>query len=177
MNGLALRGAPCHAFLLRPRLSTLGRSARLSWRRPSGATVLAGAFFATRFPARDPTQWRALSPAPLTAGVRRKAVVADRVRGQDSWAENCARISTVRPSRKVSFRVARSSPNLCACPSLTRSNRRWYGPVWRQSPVGEPAATAAANFSQNSCEIHHARRRVQPGAEAGGETLKPPALI
>ena len=27
------------------------------------------------------------------------------------------------------FRVARSSPNPCAHPSLTRSNRRWYGPV------------------------------------------------
>src|SRR5260370_10648383 len=31
--------------------------------------------------------------------------------------------------RQRLFRVARSSPNLCARPSLTRSNRRWYGPV------------------------------------------------
>jgi len=50
------------------------------------------------------------------------------------------------------FRVARSSPNPCARPSLTRSNRRWYGPVcpvvwegWRReaSPYPDLAQTAA----------------------------------
>ena len=38
------------AFFLRPRLSGLGRSARLSWLRPSGSDLLPRRLFATRFP-------------------------------------------------------------------------------------------------------------------------------
>ena len=51
-----------------------------------------------------------------------------------SWFTNRA-LAHVRTSggptspTQRQFRVARSSPNLCARPSLTRSNRRWYGPV------------------------------------------------
>ena len=51
-----------------------------------------------------------------------------------SWFTNWA-LAHVRtsggptsPTQRL-FRVARSSPNLCARSSLTRSNRRWYGPV------------------------------------------------
>ena len=53
-----------------------------------------------------------------------------------SWLTNWA-LAHVRTSggptspTQRQFRVARSSPNPCARPSLTRSNRRWYGPVSR----------------------------------------------
>jgi hypothetical protein len=55
------------------------------------------------------------------------------------------------------FRVARSSPNLCARPSLTRSNRRWYGPVcpvvwegWRREASPYPDQLLVfRSFDQN----------------------------
>ena len=51
-----------------------------------------------------------------------------------SWFTNRAMAHVRTPGGPTSptqrlFRVARSSPNLCARSSLTRSNRRWYGPV------------------------------------------------
>jgi hypothetical protein len=86
------------------------------------------------------------------------------------------------------FRVARSSPNLCACPSLTRSNRRWYGPIcpvvwegWRReaSPYPDHAQIATIRRRlarrvirssrlgrQRASGAAVIRQRVQPAASA-----------
>ena len=82
----------------------------------------------------------------------------------------------ISPTQRL-FRVARSSPNLCARPSLTRSNRRRTGPVcpvvlegWRReaSPIpinppmsqpGEPLVISPQQF-----EDQHPRQAVKPAA-------------
>jgi hypothetical protein len=79
-----------------------------------------------------------------------------------SWFTNRAMAHVRTPGGPTSptqrlFRVARSSPNLCARPRLTRSNRRGTGPVcpvvwegWRREASPYPDLTSIRDVAQMS---------------------------
>ena len=83
--------------------------------------------------------------------------------GGRSWFTNRA-MAHVRPSGGPTsptqrlFRVARSSPNLCARPSLTRSNRRGTDPYarWcgRGGSAGVPLSRSATYCGHNGPALH-----------------------
>ena len=110
--------------------------------------------------------------------------------GGRSWFTNRALAHVRTPGGPTSptqqlFRVARSSPNLCARPSLTRSNRRGTGPVcpvvwegWRReaspypdqwrNPFSEsPLSRASRSFTGPTSKVPlgRTRRFAKPSAD------------
>src|ERR1700727_3857088 len=97
--------------------------------------------------------------------------------GGRSWFTNRALAHVRTPGGPTSrtqqlFRVARTSPNLCARPSLTRSNRRGTGPV---CPVVWEGGRREASPYPDHAQIADIRRRLgERGKSSKADIQGPP---
>ena len=104
--------------------------------------------------------------------------------GGRSWFTNRALAHVRTPGGPTSrtqqlFRVARTSPNLCARPSLTRSNRRGTGPVcpvvwegWRREASPYPDLTSIRDIESVVTTFRFGRFRMSDGPEPAGTKRK-----